>query len=213
MSVTYTYSYTDNSSFGTLNLPQSDYNRESSSTRFYCYGPGSGITLTPSQGSAITKSIDSTDLTNLLTLWWNFVNGAGSTTAANKKANGATLGYNGKPTFSAKANGTNVTNYYANVPGEAQRELKWRITLQEDIDNGEIFTYDIPCCNASILTGNTEKLPKTQEDALTAFLAGPSKLIAEGGTDTVNIPMIVSKNSHPLKYVTSSIVGVRFKKN
>lgn len=198
---------------GTISFPQSDYNLTNTSTRFYLTAPGTAGTFTNSVGE-YTWGITGSDLDNLTQLWDAFVNGEGTTNAAQKKQNGAALGTNGRPSITIKGSSANPSDWV--VPPEAQRELKWRITLQDTV-TGEYYTSDVGCCNSSILQNNNELLPAAQVTALNAFLAGPEITGANSSltppSQDFTFPIIRSKAGNPLRYVTSSVVGVRFKKN
>lgn len=186
---------------GTLSFPQRDWNGEPSSTRFFVLAPGTII----SDGSS-NATISATDINNLTQLWETFVNGSAGT-AEGKALTGATLGMNGVGILSVKNTVETPAGY--TVPNTAQRELKWRLTLQDTV-TGEFYTYDVPCCNAAILENQNELLPAVQVAALNAFLQGPE---IELGESQVNVPLVRSNRGNPLRYVTSSVVGVRYKKN
>lgn len=186
---------------GTLSFPQRDWNGEPSSTRFYVLAPGT--TLSDGENSA---TVGADDINNLTQLWEAFVNGSAGT-AEGKALTGATLGMNGVGLLSIKNFVENPADYV--VPNTAQRELKWRLTLQDTV-TGEFYTYDVPCCNASILENQNELLPAVQVAALNAFLQGPEIAFGES---QVNVPLVRSNRGNPLRYVTSSVVGVRYKKN
>ena len=186
---------------GTLSFPQRDWNNEPSSTRFYVLAPGTTL----SDGTN-TATVSANDFNNLTQLWETFVNGSAGT-ADGKGLDGATLGFNSAGLLSVRNSVATPAGY--SVPNTAQRELKWRLTLQDTV-TGEFYTYDVPCCNASILENQNELLPSTQRIALEAFLAGPEIQI---GDSQVNVPLVCSNRGNPLKYVTSSVVGVRYKKN
>lgn len=190
-----------NSIRGTLTFPQRDWNNEGSSTRFYVLAPGT--VLSDGTNSA---TVSGADINNLTQLWETFVNGSAGT-AEGKGLTGATLGLNSSGLLSVRNSIVNPSGY--DVPNTAQRELKWRITLQDVITN-EFYTYDIPCANVSILQNNNELLPATQVAALEAFLAGPEIAF---GDDQINVPLVRSKAGNALRYITSSVVGVRYKKN
>lgn len=198
---------------GTINFPQTDYNNTNTTSRFYLLANGSAGTFTNSVG-AYTWGLTGSDLDNLTQLWAAFVNGDGSTTQDEKLANGAALGVNGRPTISIKGAAQNIANY--SVPPQAQRELKWRITMQDTV-TGEFYTSDVGCCNASILTNNNEQLPTAAKEAFEAFLAGPEITAVNDQltppSQDFNLPIIRSNRGNPLRYVTSSVVGVRFKRN
>lgn len=186
---------------GTLSFPQRDWNGEPSSTRFYVLAPGT--VLSNGENNA---TISATDINNLTQLWESFVNGSAGT-AEGKALTGATLGSNGVGLLSIKNTVATPSGY--TVPNTAQRELKWRLTLQDTV-TGEFYTYDVPCCNASILENQNELLPAVQVAALNAFLEGPEITF---GDSQVNVPIVRSNRGNPLRYVTSSVVGVRYKKN
>lgn len=186
---------------GTLSFPQRDWNGEPSSTRFFVLAPGT--VLSNGQNNV---TISAADINNLTQLWESFVNGSAGT-AEGKALTGATLGSNGVGLLSIKNTVATPSGY--TVPNTAQRELKWRLTLQDTV-TGEFYTYDVPCCNASILENQNELLPAVQVAALNAFLEGPE--IAFGDSQ-VNVPIVRSNRGNPLRYVTSSVVGVRYKKN
>lgn len=198
---------------GTISFPQSDYNNTNTASRFYVLANGSAGTFTNSVGE-YTWGLTGSDMDNLVQLWGDFVNGSGSTTAAQKLENGAAIGFNGRPTISVKGSGVNPSDFV--TPPQAQRELKWRITMQ-DIVTGEFYTSDVGCCNASILENNNELLPQAQRQAFEAFLAGPEVTAVNTGltpqTQEFNLPIVRSNRGNPLRYVTSSVVGVRFKRN
>lgn len=186
---------------GTLSFPQRDWNNEPSSTRFYVFAPGTTL----SDGTN-TATVSAADFDNLTQLWETFVNGSAGT-AEGKGLTGAALGMNSAGLLSVRNTVSTPSDY--SVPNTAQRELKWRLTLQDTV-TGEFYTYDVPCCNASILQNNNELLPAVQTAALNAFLAGPEITF---GDSQVNVPLVRSNRGNPLKYVTSSVVGVRYKKN
>lgn len=186
---------------GTLSFPQRDWNGEPSSTRFYVLAPGTVLS-----DGANSVTVGAADINNLTQLWETFVNGSAGT-AEGKALTGATLGMNGVGLLSIKNSVENPSDYV--VPNTAQRELKWRLTLQDTV-TGEFYTYDVPCCNASILENQNELLPAVQVAALNAFLQGPEITIGES---QVNVPLVRSNRGNPLRYVTSSVVGVRYKKN
>lgn len=186
---------------GTLSFPQRDWNNEGSSTRFYVLAPGSVLS---SGGN--TATVTGADINNLTQLWETFVNGSAGTSEG-KELTGATLGLNSFGLLSIRNTVETPSGY--DVPNTAQRELKWRITLQDVVTN-EFYTYDIPCANVSILQNNNELLPDTQVAALNAFLEGPE--IAFGDSQ-INVPLVRSKAGNALRYITSSIVGVRYKRN
>lgn len=186
---------------GTLSFPQRDWNNEPSSTRFYVLAPGTTLS-----DGANTATVSAADFNNLTQLWETFVNGTAGT-AEGKGLTGATLGMNSAGLLSVRNTVSTPADY--SVPNTAQRELKWRLTLQDTV-TGDFYTYDVPCCNASILQNNNELLPAVQTAALSAFLAGPEIAF---GSEQKNVPLVRSNRGNPLKYVTSSVVGVRYKKN
>ena len=186
---------------GTLSFPQRDWNNEPSSTRFYVLAPGTTL----SDGTN-TATVSANDFDSLTKLWETFVNGSAGT-AEGKGLTGATLGSNSAGLLSVRNSVSTPANY--SIPNTAQRELKWRLTLQDTV-TGEFYTYDVPCCNASILQDNNELLPAVQTAALNAFLAGPE---LQFGSEQKNVPLVRSNRGNPLKYITSSVVGVRYKKN
>lgn len=186
---------------GTLSFPQRDWNGEPSSTRFYVLAPGTVIS-----DGANNVTIGAADINNLTRLWQTFVNGSAGT-AEGKALAGATLGSNGVGLLSIRNTVANPDGY--TVPNTAQRELKWRLTLQDTVTS-EFYTYDVPCCNAGILENQNELLPAVQVAALNAFLQGPQITV---GSTPVNVPLVRSNRGNPLRYVTSSVVGVRYKKN
>lgn len=199
---------------GIISFPQRDYDGGITTNRYSILNAGSAGTFTNTVGE-YTFGLVQTDLDNLATLYYNFLNGSGSTTREQKLAAGATLGTNGYPSITSKSiDPENMTDW--TVPPQAQRELKWRITLQDTV-TGEYYTSDIGCCNASILENNNEQIPATQRVLLEEFLAGPEVTGRNESltpqTQDFNLPIVVSKVGNPLRYVTSSVVGVRFKKN
>ena len=198
---------------GVYTFPQKDYGSSPTSTRFNGFMEGTGGTI-QREGVTYDWQVDTSNVITSANDWFDFINGGDS--ASERTTAGVALGLNGKPkiTSSPLLSSQNPSDWV--TPKSAQRELKWRISLQDTV-TGEFYTSDIGCANTAILPEGTESLPTEAITRLTKFLNGP-QLTTDAGSGgepaiTFNLPLIRSNRDNPLKYVTSNLVGVKYKRN
>lgn len=199
---------------GQLSYGQRDYNGDKTTTQFYCIAPGSTVTYTNSTG-AYTYKVDADAINAQTQLWYNLVNGSADASAAVRTATGVSIGVNtGEILTVGSKGGVNPSNWSEVMSGQAQAEWKWRIVLNDPIDNRN-YTYTIGCANGDICENGYETLPSAAVTRLKAFLAGPQVSATNSALSptsvSFNLPIIRSWNGHPLYYAGSSIIGIHRK--